>query len=123
MKHLSTSERHALAERLEVMRQHVLDELRRTAPVDGLGESSPQQEVHSNADQAEAQRMDEVRFAEIEIDRRRLHDIEQARQRMAQGRYGICVDCGEDIPSERLLSQPVAVRCAACQDAAEKRRR
>ena len=68
-------------------------------------------------------RRNDVRFAEIEVDRQRLSEIEQAQQRMAEGRYGICADCGEDIPRERLLAQPMAIRCAACQAAAERSHR
>ena len=76
-------------------------------------------EVHSHADQAEVERIGELRCAEIEIDRGRLKDVEEAQQRMVEGRYGICADCGEDIPRERLLAQPIAVRCTACQAALE----
>lgn len=123
IKHLSIADCRAVSERLEQMRQRVLDELRAAAPTAEPDGSSEQQEVHSHADQAEATRRDDVRFAEIEVDRSRLHDIEQAQQRMAQGRYGVCVECGEDIPGKRLLAQPTAVRCAACQSAAESRRR
>ena len=52
-----------------------------------------------------------------------LHDIEQAQQRMAQGLYGVCVDCGDEIPLLRLMAQTTAIRCAACQTLAEGRRR
>ncbi|MDM0116340.1 TraR/DksA family transcriptional regulator [Variovorax sp. J22R133] len=61
--------------------------------------------------------------AEIEIDRQRLHDIEQAEQRLATGRYGLCDECGEEIGRERLLAQPIATRCAACQRVSEKQHR
>jgi DnaK suppressor protein len=80
-------------------------------------------EVRSHADEAETARLNDVRFAEIEVDRVRLSEIEQAQQRMGDGRYGICVDCGEDIPRERLLARPMAIRCASCQAAAELHRR
>lgn len=32
------------------------------------------------------------------------------------GTYGICVDCGEDIPVERLRLIPGAIRCVGCQE-------
>jgi len=38
---------------------------------------------------------------------------------MAEERYGSCVDCGADIALERLLAQPAASRCLACQSATE----
>jgi DnaK suppressor protein len=39
---------------------------------------------------------------------------------MADGTYGICIDCGGEIPFERLQAQPAALRCIACQNAYEK---
>lgn len=44
-----------------------------------------------------------------------VRDILGARRRLAAGRYGICIDCDEDIPYERLLAYPTAKRCIACQ--------
>ena len=116
---LSNEERNALARRLQLMRRQVLDELAgSTAPFQpeswaGAGE------VHTHADQAEAERERDLRFAEAAIDRARLQAIEQAIQRLADGRYGICIDCGQEIARDRLLAQSFAIRCAACQAAME----
>ncbi|NDZ18399.1 molecular chaperone DnaK [Variovorax sp. WS11] len=119
MKHLTAADREALTDRLRVIKRSVLEELRRTAGVDETSRDPQDHEVRSHADEAEAFRFAGLHCAEIEIDRARLKDVEEAQQRMAEGRYGICVDCGEDIPRERLVAQPIAVRCAACQAAFE----
>ena len=37
--------------------------------------------------------------------------IAEARRALAEGRYGICVDCHRPIPPERLKAVPEAVRC------------
>jgi DnaK suppressor protein len=37
--------------------------------------------------------------------------IAEARGGVAEGRYGICVDCHRPIPPERLRAVPEAVRC------------
>ena len=37
--------------------------------------------------------------------------VEQALARLADGKYGICVDCGKEIPAARLEAQPEAIRC------------
>ena len=37
--------------------------------------------------------------------------IDEARRAVANGTYGICVDCGRPIPPERQLAVPEAVRC------------
>ena len=31
-------------------------------------------------------------------------------------KYGICIDCGEEIPAERLEAVPEAIRCIADQN-------
>jgi len=118
MKHLNETDRHALTRQLERMRSQVLDELCGTAP--DIPTAGDAHEVRSHADEAETARQDDVRFAEAEVDRVRLREIEQAMNRLAEGRYGVCMACGEDIPRERLLAQPTAIRCAACQAAAER---
>jgi len=40
-----------------------------------------------------------------------LEDVRRARQRVADGSYGVCEVCGEPIPEERLEVRPWAVRC------------
>jgi RNA polymerase-binding transcription factor DksA len=49
-----------------------------------------------------------------------LRDIEAARERMADGTYGRCVDCGEDIDVERLRAYPTARRCVRDQRRVEQ---
>jgi DnaK suppressor protein len=39
---------------------------------------------------------------------------ERARDRRAQGTYGLCEDCGRQIGEERLEALPDATRCLAC---------
>lgn len=43
-----------------------------------------------------------------------LAEIEAALGRMAQGRYGLCTGCGEDIAPARLAALPEAALCMAC---------
>ncbi|WP_374675654.1 TraR/DksA family transcriptional regulator [Ideonella sp.] len=68
------------------------------------------------ADEAEA----EVDDAELALHLAELQQIERARERLASGDYGQCSDCGEPIASARLIAQPTATRCIACQSAAEQ---
>jgi DnaK suppressor protein len=44
-----------------------------------------------------------------------LAEIEAALARLDDGTYGECVDCGEQINSERLEALPAAARCVNCQ--------
>lgn len=125
MSPITSEDREALRRQLEAMKQRTLDELRRrTDPADTIAERvSYEHEVHNNAEDAEEERSEDVRFAEIDIDRQRLRDIEEALRRMAGASYGVCIDCGEDIPRNRLLAYPTALRCSTCQTASENMRR
>jgi len=54
----------------------------------------------------------------IENARRELTQIDAALTRMDENDYGICVDCGQPIPLERLEALPYAIRCE--EDASRK---
>jgi len=42
------------------------------------------------------------------------------RTRLADGSYGVCIECGGDIGFERLRANHSAVRCIDCQTMHEK---
>ena len=50
-----------------------------------------------------------------------VHQVQQAMRRQAEGRYGICDDCGQQIDPERLAVRPQATMCIACQRRLEER--
>lgn len=49
-----------------------------------------------------------------------LRDIELAFQRIKNGEYGLCIDCGDDVPFNRLQAYPTAKRCIVCQQKRER---
>ena len=58
--------------------------------------------------------------SELSRDLEELRGLEAARQRLAEGGYGLCVDCGTDIEFKRLKAAPGALRCIGCQTRHEK---
>ncbi len=52
-----------------------------------------------------------------------LDAVEAALQRIEDGGYGVCTDCGADIPAARLHAAPETARCIACQEQFEHGRR
>ena len=46
--------------------------------------------------------------------------IEQALEKLAAGTYGICAECGCEIPLQRLEIQSFASYCVACQEEIDK---
>lgn len=57
------------------------------------------------------------------LNAQRLELIDNALLRIKQGKYGICVSCGKEIPEERLEAVPYAFMCVDCKSAAERRSR
>ena len=50
----------------------------------------------------------------------KVRAIEQARQGLADGTYGLCEVCGEQIPLERLQAVPYTTQCVQCRARAEE---
>jgi len=59
------------------------------------------------------------------IDRaeKRLYSIDRALDLLQGGRYGVCVQCGDEIPLERLKALPFAAYCVDCQGKRNRARR
>src|SRR5262245_1805958 len=53
-------------------------------------------------------------------DRLLAHQIEDALRRMHSDEYGICIDCGREIPIARLRVVPWALRCEEDQERVER---
>lgn len=51
-----------------------------------------------------------------------VKSAEQAAQRLNEGAYGKCDDCGEEISQKRLKAIPFATRCVICQTQVEMRK-
>lgn len=50
-----------------------------------------------------------------------LRDVQSALERVADGSYGQCLDCAEDISPKRLAVAPWANLCLKCQERADRR--
>ncbi|MBE6355527.1 MAG: TraR/DksA family transcriptional regulator [Lentisphaerae bacterium] len=46
--------------------------------------------------------------------------IDDAIERLANGEYGICMDCGEAISEARLKARPYAIFCIKCKSRHEE---
>ena len=68
-----------------------------------------------DANQSTDQQDREVRQAEKLRDQQELQAVKAALQRVAEGSYGECVKCGNDIAAPRLMANPAAARCIDCQ--------
>ena len=71
-------------------------------------------------DESVATLIADLEHADLGRDLDELRALEQARARLSDGSYGICIDCGRDIGFERLKANPSAVRCIEDQTRYEK---
>jgi DnaK suppressor protein len=46
---------------------------------------------------------------------REAAQVQDALRARANGTYGICQECGQPIPAERLAARPEATLCVTCQ--------
>jgi RNA polymerase-binding transcription factor len=120
---LSDQELARLAEQLARRRDALVAEIGRklSASREKIGSASIDQ-IIEGGDYASADAMASLDLAEAQRDVQELRDVEAARARLAEGSYGVCIDCGEAIADARLVAYPAAERCTECQTAYEKRR-
>ena len=92
----------------------------------GIDETAKESFFLSNDD-----RFDEVDQAASEYDRSqrlRFHNrdhfyrkkLDKSMQKISEGDYGTCEECGVDIKFERLYARPTAELCINCKDEAER---
>jgi DnaK suppressor protein len=77
-------------------------------------------------DSATSDESSELAASLAELASSRAAAVESAWQCLREGRYGVCEECGEEIPFERLKALPTTTLCVDCQrelDAALRRGR
>lgn len=57
----------------------------------------------------------EVNAGLTAFDLEELARIDRAFERMDEGSYGLCNECGCDIPFERLMAEPMTQHCVPCK--------
>lgn len=119
---LSTAQRQSLQDTLLARRAAL--EAQRIIHLAGQSRATHAREVllqdGDDATQRDAER--EVDFDRTDRDATALAEVDQALQRLAQGTYGACTDCGEPIDPVRLQAGPQFARCLACETRHERGR-
>ncbi len=115
---LSPQDLQRIEQELRGRRAAVLEELRRETRDDEGMLSLPSHRGES--DHGVDFEMEAVDLAQSLRDAGEIQAIDAALQRLREGHYGQCADCGETIDTARLLAQPAAPRCAACQQRFER---
>ena len=106
----------SLEKRRQLLLEEIRDELTRSGEqhyVDLAGR------VPDLGDESVADMLADLDAAIVDRQIVEVRTIEVALKRLTSGDYGACVDCGADIPLERLRAYPTAARCISCQSVHE----
>ena len=68
---------------------------------------------------SETEIQDEIELALLQMQSETLRKVNDALRRLAEGAYGRCLECGEDIAAARLRALPFALRCKDCEEVHE----
>jgi DnaK suppressor protein len=82
-----------------------------------IGDNSP---FADEVDEIQANENREIRFATRERLVERVNRLSAALDRLNDGEYGVCVECGEGISPARLHAVPEVDTCVRCQDGIER---
>lgn len=100
---------------LQSQRERLLGEVREKIAASGEGLGFANQSKLTD-DDAVADATAQMDVALVIRESQELQSIEAALARIADGSYGVCADCGEDIARARLKAYPMATRCVPCQE-------
>ena len=113
-----TQELHATVERRRAALRAEIDEglgKVRADRLEDLAGASP-----DAADESVASLISDLDQADTSRDLSELRSLDAAHERIAEGSYGTCSECGGDIGFARLQANPAAERCIRCQTHYEK---
>jgi RNA polymerase-binding protein DksA len=78
-------------------------------------------QVQDPGDMSVADLLEDIQLADVDRHVEEIRAIDAAMLRIAEGRYGTCIDCGKPIGFERLQAQATALRCEPCQERHEEK--
>src|SRR6184192_1332849 len=103
--------------RLEVRQQDLRRMVSRTQQDGRIADQDTAQDI---ADRAASSYTKEFLFSQSNNDRQLLAMVETALQRIREGAFGECVNCGNEINAKRLEAVPWTRYCIECQEKLEK---
>jgi len=118
MAKLSAQDRNAILAALDEQRTVLVNALKAAMAESGntqyaevLGRGSG-----DSGDEALAVSLGDLAAARMHHEVRALQALDEARRRLGEEDFGLCVDCGAAIPVARLVANPAATRCVSCQE-------
>ncbi len=111
-------------DRIKAARKRLLD-MREELVGEGLGKSFPKDlarpfDIGDEGDRGDSERTQEVSVLLSVGDKEKLLAIDEALDKIQEGTFGECEECGEEIGAGRLKAMPLAKLCVSCQSQMEK---
>ncbi len=75
-------------------------------------------DAFADAGAATAERTETIGI--VESLTRRLAEVDAALVKLAEGTFGVCAACGNDIEADRLDYRPTSIKCVSCKSAASE---
>jgi RNA polymerase-binding transcription factor DksA len=117
---LNEGKRATLEAALQKRRLELLAQIKEQSTLEAAqGGQAGRPEVGDFGDEDTAAELVHTERALLDLHREDLRDVEAALERLADGMYGICVDCGGLIGEGRLAARPASLRCEPCQELQE----
>ena len=76
--------------------------------------------ANDDGDWAQVDISEDLSLQRLSTHRKLMYNIDEAIRKIAEGTYGICEECGEEISEKRLLVLPTATLCIDCQEHKEQ---
>jgi RNA polymerase-binding transcription factor DksA len=115
---------HDVRDRIQKELSRVMDRLRQLGGVvvieefpGAIGDNSP---FADPTDEVQVNGEREVNFATRSLLVARVNRLAEALERLRDGDYGTCQECGEPIAPARLKAMPEVSTCVRCQDQLER---
>jgi DnaK suppressor protein len=114
--HMDKKKLDTFKKKLEERQQTLRKTVSRTEEDGRIADQDSAQDI---ADRAASSYTKEFLFSQSNNDRQLLHMVETALQRIREGAFGECVNCGNEINAKRLEAVPWTRYCIACQEKLE----
>jgi DnaK suppressor protein len=116
LKHLTEKQVKEIKDILLSMREKLLESAQEQI-------RDPSNVTFEGGDEIDRADLEEERYLTFRIKGREaklIHKIDYALMKIESGTYGICENCGAQIPFERLKARPVTTMCIECKELEEE---
>jgi DnaK suppressor protein len=121
---MNTDRYNTLKQMLEDRKRQIVSQLHdKIRDVRTENEAGKMSNVLDQGESSEAGIQEDIEFALIQMKSETLNKINEALNRLEEGAYGNCFECGDEIAPQRLRALPFAVRCRECEEAREQAQR